>query len=93
MLKEADRFIAPDQRCIGLRHYPFGSPQMVEVRMSDDDPVARVDVVGPEACACRAGRSIDVGVKKQRESRRTKPERRASEPIMGCAHGLCDAPS
>ena len=30
LLKQSHRFIAPDQRCTGLRHYPFGSPQMVK---------------------------------------------------------------
>src|ERR1700677_3762647 len=40
LLEEPHRLIAPDQRSPGLRHYPFGSPQMVEVRVSDDDQIA-----------------------------------------------------
>src|ERR1700722_9946589 len=79
LLKETHRFVAPDQRCTSLRHYPFGSPQMVKVRVPDDDPIARVDVVGPESCARSARCSIDVGVEKQGQSGGLKPERRATE--------------
>ena len=58
---------------------------MVKVRMSDDDPIACVDVVGPESCARRARRSIDVGVEKQGQSRRLEPERAS----IRTSQGLC----
>jgi hypothetical protein len=93
LLEEPHCLIAPDQRSPGLLHYSFGSPQMVKVSVSDDDPIARVDVVGPESCAPGTRRSIDVGVEKQGQSCSLEPERGTPEPVKGCAHEFCDSPS
>ena len=45
------------------------APQVIEVRVADEDPVGALDVVGGEPRAGRAGRAVDVGVEEDDECR------------------------
>ena len=49
--------------------------------MTDDDPVAHVDVVGGEARSGSVGGAVDVRVEKDGEPAGSKAERRAAIPI------------
>ena len=85
-LQHPHRLVAADHGGRRVRRDPLRAPQMVEVRVTDDDPVALVDVVGGEAGTCRAGRAVDVGVEEDREPCDGQPEGRTAVPIERRGH-------
>src|SRR5262249_31043386 len=73
--------VAPDEPGARVPHDPLGAPQMVEVRVADDDPVAGVHGVGRQPRAGRARNAIDVRVEEHRQARGAQAKGRAAVPI------------
>ena len=54
--------IRTDNLRVGVADNPFRAPQMVKVRMPDDDPIALVHVLGLQARPGRSLHPINVGI-------------------------------
>ena len=80
-LHDPDRLVRADDRRAGVARDPLRAPEVVEVRMADDDPVGAVDVVGGQAGARRVRDPVDVGVEEHDELADGQPERRAAVPV------------
>src|SRR6185436_11048802 len=82
-LHDADRLVGPYEPGPCVAHDPLGAPQMIEVGVPDDDPVARVDRVGGEPGAGGAGDAIDVGVEEDRRAANPETEGGTAVPVEG----------
>ena len=62
------------------------SPEVIEVRMADDDPVGAIDVTGREADRRRRGHAVHVRVQENDEVVDRETERRATQPVERRRH-------
>ena len=67
---------------VGVPSDPLRAPQVIEVRMADQDPIGGSDVVGPEPGAGRARDPVDVRVEHDDDLVEREPERRAAQPVQ-----------
>jgi hypothetical protein len=91
MLKEPHRLTAPDQPCGGLPPLSVRPSRVVKVRVSDDDPIARLlDVVDPNPVPAAPDRC-----KAPKKASVPPPEagRSSIRTCKGCAHEFYNAPS
>ncbi len=72
--------------CLSLPGDTLGAPQVIEMRMADDDEVAPVNVVGDQASACRPFGPVDVGVEKYDEIANGEAERSTAVPVKDRPH-------
>ena len=77
----AHGLVGADDGGTGLLRDALRAPQVVEVRVADEDPVGAVDVVGRDARAGGARHAVDVGVEEHDELADGQPERRAAVPV------------
>src|SRR5262249_9680062 len=80
-LHDTDGFVATDEPGARVVHDTFGTPQVVEMGMPDDDPVARIDGISGETGAGGTGDAVDVCVEEDRESGPSEKEGRTAIPI------------
>ena len=59
---------------------------MIEVRMTNDDPICSLDRLDGEADGRRAWDTINIGVKEDNEVVDCESERCAPEPVESCRH-------
>jgi hypothetical protein len=65
----------------GVASNRVGTPQVIEVRVADDDPVGTVDVCGRETHRRRRWDAVHVRVEEHHEVAECEAERRASQPV------------
>src|SRR5258708_1426217 len=68
----------------GPLHYCLGAPEVVEVRVSNQYPVALVYVRAPDSSRRRGGNAVEVRVQEEGQTVDPQSKGRASKPIDGC---------
>lgn len=87
-LHHPDCLVAADQPCRGVPHDALGAPEVIKVQVTDDDPVAGVDIVRAKPRAGGARHAVDVPIEKHGEPRCAQAEGRASVPVERRGHGV-----
>lgn len=77
----ADALIRAEDRRAGLARDAFSAPQVVKMRVPDDDPVRAIDVGDRHACFWCGGHKIDIWAEVDDESAKDEPKRSAASPV------------
>ncbi|MEV5746384.1 hypothetical protein AB0L00_01075 [Actinoallomurus sp. NPDC052308] len=80
---DPDGFVAADDRGAGAPGNAFRAPQMIEMGVTDHDPVGSVDIVGVHVGSRRTGEPVDVGIEEDDQLTDVQAEGRAAVPIQG----------
>src|SRR6266446_3057088 len=87
LLHDAHRLVGADDGGTSTLRDAFRSPEVVEVGVSNHDPVSPVDVVSSQTRAGSRGNAVDVGVKEDYQLIYHEPESGTAVPVKPRRHG------